>query len=173
MRLTLGSSFATLVWRVALIASGALFSVSFSCIVPLVAIALLAARTMPRRAAALVVGLAFATQQTVGFTVLHYPHAASAYVWIPVLGAAAYAALAVAWLVPRPVYAFALAFGAYEAIVLAASVATGSAATFAMPIVARVALANLVGLGMLAIVYLAIVAIDDRLRVPAGVRAAR
>jgi hypothetical protein len=173
MHLTLRSSFGTFVWRAALVASAALFSVTLSCIVPLVAIALLAARTMPRRAAAVVVGLAFASEQVVGFTWLHYPHAASAYVWIPVLGAAAYAALAVSWLVRRPVYAFALAFAAYEAVVLAASIATGTAATFAMPIVARIAEANVVGLLALGVIYLAIVALDDRLGLRAGVRAAR
>ncbi len=150
-----------LAWQITLAGSGALLTVSLSCIVPFAAIAFLAARTMSRRAAAIVIGLAVMANQIVGFAYLHYPRTADAYVWIPFFAIGAYASLAVALRVRSPIFGFALAFGTFEFVIFVASVATGSAATFELPIELRVAGANLLGFGALGAAYVAIAAIDQ------------
>ena len=63
----------TPLWIALLVLASVVFSLGFACAVPLAAFAALAALTLNRRDALLLVGAVWLTNQIAGFTVLHYP----------------------------------------------------------------------------------------------------
>jgi hypothetical protein len=130
----------------------ALASFVFACATPFAAFAVIAAAMLPLRSALPVMLGAWLVNQGIGFGALHYPVDASTLAWGAVIGAAALVAtvaarLALAALRTAPAtIAFAVAllgaYGAYELVLLAATPALGGAASFTLPIVARLGLTS-------------------------------
>ncbi len=119
-------------WIALLVAASVAFSLGFACATPFAAFAAVAALTMPRRDALLLVGLVWFANQAVGFGVLHYPWTADCLAWGLGLGAVAVAAtFGAEWAAKRfsglsePLVwaaAFFAAFALYEGLLFAASV---------------------------------------------------
>ncbi|WP_257170338.1 hypothetical protein [Bradyrhizobium sp. SRS-191] len=137
----------------------ALASFVFACATPFAAFAVIAAAMLPLRAALPAVLGAWLVNQGIGFGALHYPVDATTLAWGAVIGAAALVATVAARGVLRALrtspaslaFAAALlaAYAAYELVLLAATPALGGAASFTLPIVARLGLTSaawLVGL---------------------------
>ncbi|WP_315756358.1 MULTISPECIES: hypothetical protein [unclassified Bradyrhizobium] len=137
----------------------ALASFVFACATPFAAFAVIAAAMLPLRTALPVMIGAWLVNQGIGFGALHYPVDANTLAWGAMIGAAALSATATARGVlqalrasPAPLaFAAALlgAYTAYELVLLAATPALGGAASFTLPIVARLGLTSaawLVGL---------------------------
>ena len=143
-----------LVWSALLAGVGATLGFVLVCIAPFVAVATLAARTLPLRYALGAVGVMWALDQFVGFTFLHYPHAATTYGW----GVAMLVAVIFANLVARrpasPISAFTAAFVAYELTLFAYGAAIGERGGFTPAIVAEVLFGNLIGLALLGAIRL-------------------
>ncbi len=153
------------VWGLFLAASGAIFSFTLACIVPFAAIATFAARGFSRRAAALVVLGAVASNQAVGFLCSGYPHDPLTYAWGVAIAAASLAALFAAGGVrglassaQRPASRarfageFVAAFAAYQGVIFAFSAVTHELGGFTPAILAQVAWTNVIGAGLLGIV---------------------
>lgn len=141
-------------------------SQAFACAMPFAAVAVLAARTLPRRRAVALVCAVWSGHQAIGFGLTHYPHTPSTVAWGVAIGVAALTALGVAWTIDRrtkldgvaPVaFALVVAYAAYEAVLLAAAgVLPSGAGAFAPAVVLRLLGVNAVALGpMLAIDRLA------------------
>lgn len=137
----------------------ALASFVFACATPFAAFAVIAAAMLPLRAALPVMLGAWLVNQGIGFGALHYPVDANTLAWGAMIGVAALSATAVARMAlatlrtaPATValaVALLSAYAAYELVLLAATPALGGAASFALPIVARLGLTSaawLVGL---------------------------
>ncbi|WP_316230155.1 hypothetical protein [Bradyrhizobium sp. SZCCHNR1051] len=137
----------------------ALASFVFACATPFAAFAVIAAAMLPLRTALPVMLGAWLVNQGIGFGALHYPVDANTLAWGAMIGAAVLSATATARGVlqalrasPAPLaFAAALlgAYTAYELVLLAATPALGGAASFTLPIVARLGLTSaawLVGL---------------------------
>ena len=73
-------------WIALLVAASVAFTLGFACATPLAAFAAVAALTMTRRDALLLVGLVWLANQCVGFSVLHYPWTAECLAWGAGLG---------------------------------------------------------------------------------------
>ncbi|MGJ5096684.1 hypothetical protein ACQR18_31715 [Bradyrhizobium oligotrophicum] len=142
-----------------LTAACALASFVFACATPFAAFAVIAAAMLPLRTALPVMLGAWLVNQGIGFGALHYPVDANTLAWGAMIGVAALSATVVARMAlaalrtaPAPLaFAVALlsAYAAYELVLLAATPALGGAASFALPIVARLGLTSaawLVGL---------------------------
>jgi hypothetical protein len=148
---------------IAFVASTSLVaSYGFACAVPFAALAAVAALTLERRDALLLVGLAWASNQAVGFGLLHYPWELETFAWglallavslLAVLGAGFCASrfeglprTAVAFL------AFLAAFAAYEGLLVLVTVALGSDSEALAPdVVAKIFAVNI---GMFAGLYI-------------------
>lgn len=136
-----------LAWPAALAAATVAGSLAAACMMPFVALAVLAAATMPQgRAAATMVAI-WAANQTLGFTVLGYPATGYAAAWGVALGTAGLAAGLVAGAVLRGrrdlaaapmLLAFGAAFVGYEALLYGFALAAGGTETFAPAIVLRI-----------------------------------
>ncbi|NPU09630.1 hypothetical protein HL666_02490 [Bradyrhizobium sp. 83002] len=137
----------------------ALASFVFACATPFAAFAVIAAAMLPLRSALPAVLGAWLVNQGIGFGVLHYPDDASTLAWGAVIGAAALSATIAARGVLQALRAsqapLALAaamlgaYAAYELVLFAATPVLGGAASFTLPIVARLGLTSaawLVGL---------------------------
>ena len=150
----------TIAWPLALAAAAVLGSMATACMMPFVAVATIAAATMPRRNALIAVVGVWTINQLLGFGLLGYPVTGYAISWGLALGIASVAALVVAQRVlgaPSPtatrlIAAFGIAFGAYEGFLFAFSLVEGGTGTFTPAIVLSI-LANdagwLVGLALL------------------------
>lgn len=68
-------------WLALLVAASIAFSLGFACAVPLAAFAAIAALTMTRGAALVLILAVITTNQCLGFTVLHYPRTPDAFAW--------------------------------------------------------------------------------------------
>jgi hypothetical protein len=120
------------VWIALLVAASAAFSLGFACATPFVAFASIAALTMPRRDALLLIGLVWFANQAVGVGLLHYPWTADCLAWGVGLGiVSVLATFGADWAakrfnaLPGPlvwVVAFLFAFTLYEGLLFAASV---------------------------------------------------
>ncbi len=120
------------IWIALLVAASAAFSLGFACATPFAAFAAIAALTMPRRDALLLVGLVWFANQAIGFGLLHYPWTPDCLAWGLGLGIVSIAAtLGAEWIAnrlgaaPRPLVwaaAFLAAFALYEGLLFAASV---------------------------------------------------
>ena len=153
-----------LVWSVLLAGVGATLGFVLVCIAPFVAVATLAARTLPPRYALGAVGAMWALDQFVGFTFMHYPHAMTTYGWGVAMGAAAIVAMLVARRIPSPVVAFTAAFVANQFALFAYGAAIGERGGFTPAIIAEVLFGNLVGLALLGVIALVLPAASRALR---------
>ena len=146
-------------WIATLVAASVAFSLGFACAAPFAAFAALAALTMPQRPALALIGLVWFANQAAGFAILHYP--ADSVGWGLAIGVGAalgvFAARAAARVaVPEPLrhaLAFLAAFAAYELVLLAMAVATGSGhGAFSAEIMGQVFAINAAAfLGLLAV----------------------
>jgi hypothetical protein len=136
-------------WLALLVASSVAFSLGFACAVPLAAFGAVAALTLPRRAAMLLIGTVWIANQLVGFAILDYPWTASTFAWGVALGiVAVLATLAAQALTLRfdergavavSLAAFVGAFVMYEGgLCVVAATLLGGAEDFAPVIMARV-----------------------------------
>jgi hypothetical protein len=73
-------------WLALLVVASVAFSLGFACAVPFAAFGAVAALTLSRRDALLLIGAVWLANQIVGFTVLSYPWDASTLTWGVVLG---------------------------------------------------------------------------------------
>jgi hypothetical protein len=73
-------------WLALLVAASVAFSLGFACAVPFAAFGAVAALTLSRRDALLLIGAVWLANQIVGFSVLSYPWDASTLTWGVVLG---------------------------------------------------------------------------------------
>jgi hypothetical protein len=148
-------------WPALLVAASAAGSLVFACATPFAAFAAIAAATMPRRRAVLVIAGIWLLNQGLGYGVLGYPQSADSLAWGGAMGLAAIVATLVAtaslprfaaggWVVGVGI-ASVLAFAAYEAVLVAFVPVLGGASAFALPVVGEVALVNLAWLVALAL----------------------
>ncbi|MBS0521284.1 MAG: hypothetical protein JSR90_21480 [Proteobacteria bacterium] len=154
-------------WIVLLTGASIGFSLVFACATPFAALATLAARTMTRRDAVLLVLAAWLANQAIGYGFLHYPQTFDSVAWGVAIGVAALAALAAALAVggeplqTGPVFAtaiaFAAAFAVYELILLATTLLLpASDGAFSLPVILDLLKVNAIALaGLLALAYLA------------------
>lgn len=147
-------------WIALLVLASVVFSLGFACAVPLAAFAALAALTLSRRDALLLVGAVWLTNQIAGFTVLHYPLDPSTFAWGAVLGAIALAStLAAQWVkgqVPLAggAFVFLAAFAVYEGSLVAISLAFGSGlSNFTPSIVRRILAINFAAFAALYLIH--------------------
>jgi hypothetical protein len=150
----------TALWTGLLVLASVVFSLGFACAVPLAAFAALAALTLSRRDALLLVGAVWLANQIAGFTVLHYPLEPSAFAWGAALGAIALAStLAAQWVKGRVplaggVVAFFAAFAVYEGSLVAISLAFGSGiSNFTPSIVRRILAINFAAFAALYLIH--------------------
>ena len=113
------------IWIALLVAASVAFSLGFACATPLAAFAAIAALSMPRKDALLLIGLVWTANQAVGFSVLHYPWTADCFAWGVGLGIVALlATLGAKWTAERfnplgrlaSAMAFLAAFAIYEGL---------------------------------------------------------
>jgi len=155
-------SLKTVVWLVLLTTASYLASLALACITPFAAFGALAALHLrPAEAVALMIML-WATNQVVGFALLHYPHAANTYIWGVVLLAAALAGAAGARAVQRltrmpaanAVLALAAALLAYEGVVfLGGLVLGGNAYSFTAAVLFKIVWTNTATLVAITLLY--------------------
>jgi hypothetical protein len=168
-----------------LVAASVGLSLGFACAVPLAAFAAVAALTMNRRSALLLVFVVVLANQCVGFALLHYPFAASTLAWgcaFAFVGALAvfaaewaYRGAALAHPIATYAAAFLAAFVAYEGGLFLVTVASSSddLAPYAAPVVVRIFLINATAFIGLIMASRAAVAIGFAGRAPAEARIAR
>ena len=109
----------------ALLAIGTACS-ALGCVLPFAAISAVAASTLPRRSALVVVGAVWLIDQAMGFTLHAYPRDPSTLVWGVVLGLAAFVSYGVARIVSaNPFAAFLAAFVSFEVVLVLFSFALG------------------------------------------------
>ena len=151
-------------WLVLLFAASAVFTLAFVCALPFAAFTAIAALTLPRRDALLLIVAVWVTNQILGFSVLHYPWDGMTFIWGAILGTVAIASAIAAKLALRgrgPVGAvfasFAAAFVVYEGgLYLVSAAAMGGTENFGLPIVLRILAINAASFAVLASASLAI-----------------
>ncbi|MGH6819214.1 MAG: hypothetical protein ACREC1_10650 [Methylovirgula sp.] len=141
-----------IVWIAALIAVSVGLSLAFACAVPLAAFAALAALTMRRSEAVVLILVIVLANQCVGFAVLHFPAAglvwSAAFALVGVAGVFAaewtYHSAALAHPIVACTSAFLAAFAAYEGglFLITLAAAPGDLATYAAPVVLRILAIN-------------------------------
>jgi len=140
------------VWALVLVTASVLFSLAFACATPFAALCAVAACTLPRRDAYGVAGLAWAANQVIGFTCLHYPWTANCLGWSAAIGLSVLlCTLTARWVRQRMIHmapaaawvlAFLAAFTALEAALAASSLALGGIEDFTPSIVAQIFVMN-------------------------------
>jgi hypothetical protein len=169
-------------WILLLTAASVFVTLGMACATPFAALATLAALHMSRRDGLALIGIAWLADQAVGYGVLGYPRTGNSVAWGVILGVAAFAALLAAQALAERARArgglvvgaaaFAGAFGAYQAVLFAATAILASGAeAFSLPIVAWVLRVNLLSLAGLLILYRLALWIGLVAHEPVGVRA--
>jgi hypothetical protein len=138
----------SLAWALVLAVATVAGSLAASCMMPFVALAVMSAATMTRARAAMTLAAAWAANEAIGFTLLHFPMNAGSFGWgaaalVAALGAMLAASLAVAsgrLSLGRLAAASALGFAAYESLMFAWGLAGGGLSTFTPAIVGQIAL---------------------------------
>lgn len=151
----------TLAWSGALATAAILGTLATACMMPFVALAVATAATMTKGRAAATLGLVWATNQLLSFTLLGYPPTPFAFAWGAALGVASIAAMLVAAAVlgrTRPfafglISAFLAAFVAYESGLFAFALVAGGTSTFTMPIIRQILINDTCWLAALALLH--------------------
>lgn len=134
-------------WIAFLVAAVTLSSFVFACATPFAALGALAALTMRRREAFVLVFAAWAANQFIGYIFLNYPQTTDSFAWGLMIGLAGLAAVETAMVTrtlwPRvpfaeAVFAFAGAFIAYEAVLYATGLVASDTGGFSPAIVGYV-----------------------------------
>lgn len=151
-------------WMALLFAASIAFSLGFACATPFAAFAAVAALTLTRRDALLLIGLVWLSNQGVGFGVLHYPWTADCLAWgvglgiIALLSALGAEFCATRFIVLNGILAstmaFLSAFGVYEGLLFSASMIFQSGTEdYAPAIVGRIFAINAVAFIGLLVMY--------------------
>jgi hypothetical protein len=151
------------VWMGSLVFLSVVFSLGFSCAVPLAAFAAIGVLTLRRHDALILIGAVWLANQFTGFALLHYPLERAAFAWGGALGSVALlATLAACWVNGRLAQrnrllgssaAFLAAFAAYEGALYAISALTANGLpNFAPAIVLRIFLINATAFATLSLV---------------------
>jgi hypothetical protein len=160
-------------WVTLLAAAALLSSVTFACVTPFAAFALLTAATLRLPRALAVMAALWLVNQALGFCALGYPLDAPTLAWGGAIGIAALAGTAAAGMLlrlrnfglARLAGAFAAAFIVYEAVLFLTALVLGGAENFSLGIVARLALSDagwLIGVAILRHGLLRLVAAGGR-----------
>lgn len=158
-------------WIALLAGATVALSLVFACATPFAALATIAALAMSRRDGLYLIAAVWLSNQIVGFGFLDYPHTASTYAWGVAIGLgalagffAAHAAASISarlgWLAAG-IAALVTSFGAYEAVLYAASFVLGGEGAFTAEIVGQIAIVNAAAFAGLVVLH--------RLAVMAGV----
>jgi hypothetical protein len=142
-----------LLWLSLLVSASVAFSLGLACATPLAAFGAVAALTLSRRDALLLILSVWLANQLVGFTMLGYPWTASTFAWGVALGAAAvFATLTSQWAARHLAEAvraiafaatFLVAFAVYEAVLFTVAVALlGGTEDFTGEILGRILAIN-------------------------------
>ena len=169
-------------WILLLTAASVFVTLGMACATPFAALATLAGLHMSRRDGLALIGIAWLADQAVGYGLLGYPRTANSFAWGVILGVGAFVALLAAQSLAERVRArgvvlagaaaFAGAFVAYQAVLVAATAGLASGAeAFSLPIVGWVLRVNLLSLVGLLILYRLAVWIGLVTRAPLGARA--
>jgi hypothetical protein len=159
-------------WLGLLVACSAALTMSFTCITPFAAFAVVAATSLSRRNAIWLTIALWIANQAVGYGVLHYPWDGRSLAWGIAIGAAAIVGtLAARWAAGRlslftmpaqATVAFVVAFAAYQvALYIPAVTVLGGTGAFTPGILGQVLVVNLItlvglyGLAQLAVVVMA------------------
>jgi hypothetical protein len=140
-------------WSGTLLVLSTVFSLAFSCAMPLAAFAAIGALTLRRPDAFILIGTVWLANQMTGFALLHYPLERAAFAWGGALGGVALLSTLVAcWVDGRlsqnnrllcAIAAFLAAFATYEGALYAISVMSANGLpNFAPSIVARIFMIN-------------------------------
>jgi hypothetical protein len=137
-------------WPLLLIAAALVSGVTFACVTPFSAFAVLLAATLPARRALPLMGAVWLVNQALGFCALGYPFDTVTLLWGGAIGIAALAATVAAmavmaavsdrWL--RLASGFAVALIVYEGLLFLVSLVLGGSENFNPGIVATVALSD-------------------------------
>jgi hypothetical protein len=154
----------TIAWPLMLAATAVLGTLAAACMMPFVAVATIAAATMPRSRALVTVVGTWGANQLLGFGLLGYPWTGYAALWGGALGGTAVAAMLVAGAVTggrqpqagRLILSFVVAFAVFEVLLFAFSLVAGGTGTFAPSIVALLFASDAVWLGGLTILFVAL-----------------
>ena len=149
-------------WIALLVAASVAFTLGFACATPFAAFAAIAALTMSRRDALLLVCLVWFANQAVGFGVLHYPLTLDCFAWGIDLGIIAVLATLSAEQITEQfshlrhlasTMAFLAAFAAYEGLLFLTSIIVQSGVEdYTVAMVARIFAINTVAfIGLLAL----------------------
>jgi hypothetical protein len=146
-----------------LVAGCASASLVFACATPFAAFAVLAAAVLPLRLALITIGLVWAVNQAIGFSILDYPRTVNSAMWGLGIGAAALLTTAAAAGVIRQfarmhsyaIYPIALVacYAVYELVMLAMVPMLGGIESFSLEIVSRLAFVNAIWLAGLLVAY--------------------
>lgn len=136
-------------WPIAFAAATVLGTLATACMMPFVALAVVAAATLPLRRAVATVIITWALSQAIGFALLGYPATGYAFAWGAALGGASLAAMLVSrrllgrapLTTLRLIAVFAAAFAVDEALLFGFAQIAGGAETFTPQIVVQL-LAN-------------------------------
>jgi hypothetical protein len=133
-------------WAAALAVATVGGSLIAACLMPFVALAAMAASTLPRREGVATMLIAWAANQGIGFTLLGYPRDAGTLGWGVAIGVAALAAYAAIRAITARSHGLlpllggaALGFVAYELVLYAYGLAGGGTGAFTQAIVALLA----------------------------------
>jgi hypothetical protein len=146
-------------WLALLLAAAAVSSVTFECVTPFAAFAVLLAATLPWRGALGIMVAVWLVNQALGFGALGYPLDGPTLAWGGAIGVAALAATlaasagmaAAADLWSRLALSFVAAVAVYEGLLYVVALGWGGSGNFTPDIVAKVALSDAVWLLGLAI----------------------
>lgn|GEM_PF-315766 len=164
-------------WVVFVAALSVVFSFALACAMPFAAIATVAAANMPRRGALMLTGVAWLTNQTVGYLALGYPRIWDSFAWGAAIGvAAALATGAVSLLRARIrsgplvlVAGFTVAFAVYElALFSATAVLPSGDDAFSLPVILQILWPNMLALAALASLHKLALSIGFLARPEAG-----
>jgi hypothetical protein len=151
-------------WLALLVIATSAFSFVFACAPPFAAFSVLAAMTLSRRDALRTTVALWLVNQVVGYAVLGYPRAVNSFSWGLVMGVVAIMATLVAGQIvsrlrtmgglTRALVALGGTFAAYEAVLFTiAAAGLGGTESFALPIVGRILVVNVVALAGLYALY--------------------
>jgi hypothetical protein len=158
-------------WLMLLVAASLAFTFGFACAVPFAAFGAIAAMTLPRRDAVLLVVALWLVNQIIGFGFLHYPWDGMTLTWGAILGGVAVLSTVAAQAAIRgqgiPVAAaasFTAAFVAYEGgLYLISATVMGGTEGFAVGIVARILEINAAAFAAFVAAALLVAAVGPRL----------
>jgi len=159
LRTALAAGWRHHLWLALLVAASLAFTFGFACAVPFAAFGAVAAMTLPRRDALLLIVALWLVNQIVGFAFLHYPWDAMTLTWGAILGGiavlstvAAQAAIRQQGIVVTATASIAAAFIAYEGgLYLISLTVMGGIEDFTAAIVVRILEINAAGFaGLLA-----------------------